>query len=73
MIQSLAIKYSDDYIVFWKVESVEAVEDQYQLQIVSRMLDNGKWVETKKEFFMTKEQLNMVYSFFNGVYNELDK
>jgi hypothetical protein len=73
MIQSLAIKYSDDYIVFWKVESVEAVEDQYQLQIVSRMLDNGKWVETKKEFFMTKEQLNMVYSFFNGVHNELDK
>jgi hypothetical protein len=73
MIQSLAIKYSDDYIVFWKLESVEAVEDQYQLQIVSRMLDNGKWVETKKEFFMTKEQLNMVYSFFNGVHNELDK
>jgi hypothetical protein len=73
MIQSLAIKYSDDYIVFWKVESVEAVEDQYQLQIVSRSLEKGNWQETKKEFFMTKEQLNMLYSFFNGVHNELNK
>ena len=73
MIRSLAMKYSDDYIVFWKVEPVEAVEDQYHLQIVSRMLDDGKWTETKKDFFMSKEQLTMVYSFFNGVQNDLNK
>ena len=73
MLQSLAVRYSEDYIVFWKIEDVPAVEDQYHLQVVSRALDDGKWTETKKEFFMSKEQLSMVCSFFNGVQNDLNK
>lgn len=73
MLQSLAVRYSDDYIVFWKVEPVPAVEDQYHLQVVSRMLEKGQWGETKKEFFMTKDQLMQVCSFFNGVHNDLNK
>ena len=73
MLQSMAIRYSDDYIVFWKVEKVDAVPNQYQLQIVSRMLDNGTWEETKKEMYLSKEQLDMIFSFFNGVHNELNK
>lgn len=73
MLNSLALRYSDDYVVFWKVEPVPAVEDQFHLQVVSRMLDNGKWTETKKEFFMSKDQLSQVCSFFNGVQNDLNK
>ena len=73
MIHSTAIKYSDDYIVFWKVETVEAVPDQYELKIVSRMLDNGSWEETEKKMYLSKEQLDMIFSFFNGVHNDLNK
>lgn len=73
MIHSTAIRYSDDYIVFWKVETVEAVPDQYELKIVSRMLDNGKWEETEKKMYLSKAQLDMIFSFFNGVHNDLNK
>ena len=73
MIHSTAIKYSDDYIVFWKVETVEAVPDQYELKIVSRMLDNGKWEDTEKKMYLSKEQLDLIFSFFNGVHNDLNK
>lgn len=73
MIHSTAIKYSDDYIVFWKVETVDAVPDQYELKIVSRMLDNGKWEDTEKKMYLSKEQLDLIFSFFNGVHNDLNK
>ena len=73
MIQSLALKFHDDYIVFWKVEPVELVEDQYHLQITSRMNEDVKWQESTKNMFLSKEQLDMIFSFFNGVHNDLNK
>jgi hypothetical protein len=73
MMKSLPIRYSDDYVVIWTIEPVEAVEDQYHLQVVSRLFEKEKWQETKKEFFMSKEQLTMVCSFFNGVQNDINK
>ena len=73
MIRSLAMKFHDDYIVFWKVEPVELVEDQYHLQITSRMRENDKWQESTKNMFLSKEQLDMIFSFFNGVHNDLNK
>ena len=55
MLQSMAIRYSDDYIVFWKVEKVDAVPNQYQLQIVSRMLDNVGFTNYKFNLNGTEE------------------
>ena len=73
MLQSTAIKFNDDYIVFWKVEKVDSVEDQYELQIVSRLFEKDVWRESRKEMFLSKQQLDMIFSFFNGVHNELNK
>ena len=60
-------------MLFRSVSQSRYDPDQYELKIVSRMLDKDKWEETEKKMYLSKEQLDMIFSFFSGVHNELNK
>lgn len=73
MLQSTAIKFNDDYVVFWKVEDVPSIPGTYSLTIVSRQFVKDKWQDSKNEIFLDTDKLQMICSLFDGVRNDLNK
>lgn len=73
MYEILEIGFSEDYEVHFTCEEIATSPGMYHLQIVSTFFWKQQEIDSKKEFFLEKNQLMMICDYFNGVKNELNK
>lgn len=69
--KTLELKFTDEHSVHFTCEPIKY--DLHHLSIISRS-KNGKneMVDTKKEFFLDADKLNMICDYFTGVKNDLN-